>query len=76
MVAGSSLVAEVEGNMGQITKQILLDLFCSRRASPFMDLGVVLQGPSTSDRLTLFFRFAIFIQDGASRKLTVGQSTV
>ena len=44
MVARSSLVAEVEGNMGQIMKEILLGLFCSRRASP-LDNWCSLAGP-------------------------------
>ena len=71
MIARSSLVSKVSGQMGQIMKTILLDIFCSTKAS-LLDLGVVLQGPNPQESFRLFFKFSIFIQDGASQKLTFG----
>ena len=71
MIARSSLVSKVSGQTGQIMKTILLDIFFFTKASP-LDLAVVLQGPILQESFRLFFKLSIFIQDGASQKMTLG----
>ena len=71
LVARSSIVHQAEGHMGQLMKIFLMEIFEAGPASP-TELGVALQGPTKADDIKIFFRFSIFIQDGASQKLTYG----
>lgn len=66
-VARSGVVQSIAGQMGQVMKLVLLQIFHSSLGSP-TDLGVALQGPTVADNCRLFFQFAIFIQDGAAQK--------
>lgn len=68
-IVRSSIVATLEGHMGQVMKVLLEHIFSNNVASPLV--GVLLHGPG-SELIRLHFQIGFFVQDGASQKVTFG----
>lgn len=68
-VVRTSIVATLEGHMGQVMRVIMEQIFCSTVASPLV--GLLLPGPA-AEQHRLFWTMGYWVQDGASQKINFG----
>ena len=62
----SSIVSQLDGNLSQLMKEVLVDIFCNTSID-CQHLGVLLQGPD-QDLHRYTFQLDSFIQDGGAHK--------
>lgn len=68
-ICRSSIVATLEGHMGQVMRVIMEMIFVSIETPP--EIGLVLHGPA-GQKFRVHYQLGFFVQDGASQKITFG----